>query len=459
MINIFNKALAAIVLLLCSTGFLHLAFCSPPVAPASPSDSQLLIPSPLPTPAPSLPSSLSGESQSPPHGSSGPSPSPKGPITKLSDNEIKSICGYLDSKSIISVLRSSKQCLAAVKGNGKTGLNTFTEGRKDTLYIKTSAQLINFLDNGTKHFYPNRLSVSIRSEEELDLVLRNSRLQSTLTFLTLNYIPPFTGVGHRETLAGLLLPFHKLTGVQINGDHVTEPTVAFSMISAGNIEAFKALILSEPKNLMISNAQFYTPLWLAVLLHRPVDLIRSLAVQVPEILKMKDHQGRTLCHFAVVRRNSEVALFLASYAPETMKTVDHEGNTLAHLAAVENNLPLLQYLAEHAPDTLKMQNQYGKTPAHLAPSENGTQTLRLLAEHALETLKIQDDQGNTPTHAAVLRGNLEAVRLLAEKAPDTLKVKNKLGKTPLEAARLYTNDQEIIQFLREFHGREQQRRK
>jgi hypothetical protein len=106
------------------------------------------------------------------------------------------------------------------------------------------------------HLYSTHINVSIRSEDELRRLLNHSKLHTRLSELSLRYISPFNGMTRTEEgsvridLVDLLAPFQKLTSLRVVGN-VLRPSQAHEHLGNRKLEAFKSLVLREPRNLII----------------------------------------------------------------------------------------------------------------------------------------------------------------------------------------------------------------
>jgi hypothetical protein len=290
-------------------------------------------------------------------------------IGALHSDEVKSVCKFLDQKDINWFLRSSRRCSADVRGEN---LTTFTVGRVDAITLTTDAQLNGFLAHENDHFYAGklRLEVSIQSEDELRRLLGHPRLHSTLSELRLIF--PFEGLirtknnSERIYLLEQLAPFKKLTSVDVVGIGYGEPTVAFTLLQNKSFDAFKTLILGEPRHLIIK------------------------------------HCSSSLAHKAACMGELDIVQFIAEILPDSMKAKDSAGWTAAHKAVFCGQLAVVQFLAEHVQNSIKEKisstkekSENGFIPAHVAAAWEKWDVLKFLAQHDPSTLNIKDDAGKT----------------------------------------------------------------
>lgn len=121
--------------------------------------------------------------------------------------------------------------------------------------------------------------------------------------------------------------------------------------------------------------------------------------------------------------------------PSYLNIKDHEGRSILHFAAQRGNYPLLQYVHGLSnPPSFSDADAQGKTVMHYAVVSKRIQTIDLVYKHGGDILAV-DKQGRTALHIAVMKGNLEAVkRVLQLGGSGQLLFRDLSGCTPAQLA-------------------------
>ncbi|MDQ8182659.1 ankyrin repeat domain-containing protein [Pelagicoccus sp. SDUM812005] len=155
----------------------------------------------------------------------------------------------------------------------------------------------------------------------------------------------------------------------------------------------------------------------------------------PQLLNTPGRGGMTLLQQAVMRKKSEIALFLLQEgADPNAKT--KSGQTTAHLAVTRNLPELCRALAEAGVD-LGARDKQGWTALHLAAAKNQASSVRALIESGADVNALSE-AGGTPLHEAAASGGEEVLSLLLEAGVD-VSVVSSHGVTALDLAKEYEN--------------------
>ncbi len=155
----------------------------------------------------------------------------------------------------------------------------------------------------------------------------------------------------------------------------------------------------------------------------------------PELLNTFGHGKMTPLQQAVMRKKSEIALFLLAAGADPNVLTGSQQTTL-HLA-VTRGLPKLCRALGSAGVDLGARDKQGWTALHLAAAKNQPDTVRVLLEVGADVNALST-AGGTPLHEAAASGSEEVLQLLLEAGVDT-SVISAHGVTALDLAKHYGN--------------------
>ena len=173
----------------------------------------------------------------------------------------------------------------------------------------------------------------------------------------------------------------------------------------------------------------------AVMEQEDVDQIQQVVRQNPELVNVKNKNGRTPLHFATWEENADFARFLLGHQAE-VDAKDKWGRTPLFIATYEEPLvfdrvPTVSLLLENGADVNARDNS-GDTPLHMA-AMGETEVVKVLIEYGAEVNAV-NDTGETPLHKAVRHPEYKVVQeLLRHGGLKT--VRNNQGLTPVQIAR------------------------
>ena len=165
-----------------------------------------------------------------------------------------------------------------------------------------------------------------------------------------------------------------------------------------------------------------------------VNQIQQMVRQNPELVNVKDENGRTPLHFAAWEENADFARFLLGHQAE-VDVKDKWGRTPLFIATYEEPLvfdrvPTVSLLLENGADVNARDNS-GDTPLHMA-AMGETEVVKVLIEYGAEVNAV-NDTGETPLHKAVRHPEYKVVQeLLLHGGLKTLR--NFEGLTPVQIA-------------------------
>lgn len=152
-------------------------------------------------------------------------------------------------------------------------------------------------------------------------------------------------------------------------------------------------------------------------------------------LTKKDHQTRTLLHWAILCHQSantiEELITHGADVNAKMSTAKFTGNVI-HLASKEGHLSGVKSLLEHQPTLRDHPDLLGQTPLMWAISEGHTKLVAyLIQQEANIDLKYKKGARTQVIHLACFQGRLDIVQLLIEKDKTLLNRVDDYGQSPL----------------------------
>ncbi len=178
-----------------------------------------------------------------------------------------------------------------------------------------------------------------------------------------------------------------------------------------------------------------------------------------DLLEIKDDNGWTALHLAVIFGYTEVAKAIIDKYPCTLDTTDKNWCTALHLAAASGHTEVVKAIIKKNSDTLKATNKSGWTALHLAAMNGHTEVVKAIIKKNSDTLKDKVKRtGWTALHWAAASGHTGVVKAIIAEDPTTLKDKDKIECTALHWAAAYghiavvnaiiAEDQDILKSLR-----------
>jgi ankyrin repeat protein len=165
-----------------------------------------------------------------------------------------------------------------------------------------------------------------------------------------------------------------------------------------------------------------------------LSLTKHLISKRPQELELKDDEGCTPLHIAVLAGRVEVSQLILRHSMD-LDVRDVEGDNLLHMAAWKRRFEVAQMLLEH--EAMKvfvnMPNGRGRTPLHIASEYDHPGIVALLLKFDAD-VDAQDYDNTTPLlHAIQFYGSGEAARVLLEHGAK-FHVRDPDGRTPLHLA-------------------------
>jgi 26S proteasome non-ATPase regulatory subunit 10 len=142
-----------------------------------------------------------------------------------------------------------------------------------------------------------------------------------------------------------------------------------------------------------------------------LNVLRTLLLENPNLIRSKGEDGRTLLHHAV-KHSSVVELLLVQDRCD-VDAKDEAGWTPLHIAASTNQEMTVKLLIAKYAD-VNATNDSGVTPLCYACSKGYENIVVILLDHGADAL-LRDKFGRSVFHRAVLKGQLSILKLLFEK--------------------------------------------
>jgi len=240
----------------------------------------------------------------------------------------------------------------------------------------------------------------------------------------------------------------------------------------GDLEAFTTLYKNNPNILQIKNSEGRTLLYFAFL-NGHKNIIEFLFISLnPEtfisLINTKDNGGLTPLHFAFHDGHKNIIEFLfKSLNPETFISLinakDSEGFTPLHLAFQNGLLNIIEFIHEKlSPENfIKLMNAKitsGHTPLHFAFQNGHLNIIEFLFKSLdpktfIALINAKKNNNITPLHFAFKNGHLNIIEFIHEKlSPETfialMNTRTEDKWTPLHLA-FYDKHLNIIKFIYE----------
>ncbi|KAK9498035.1 hypothetical protein O3M35_003920 [Rhynocoris fuscipes] len=147
----------------------------------------------------------------------------------------------------------------------------------------------------------------------------------------------------------------------------------------------------------------------------------ALLKAAPELINLKDQDGYTALHLAVIAGNLSLTKLLLSHRAD-INSADNEGHTAAHWATVCGEISCLEYLLLHGGEA-NIGDVHGGCPLHYAaqmcgpasdmPADRrlGMASLRILLDNGADPNR-PDSHGRSPILWAASAGSSEAILVL-----------------------------------------------
>ena len=228
-----------------------------------------------------------------------------------------------------------------------------------------------------------------------------------------------------------------------------------------NIRAVRDIIRRDPsaaatqyKFDSVGGENLY-PIFMAVWLAAPVDIIRNLYTACPKALGETTSGGWTPLHLAA-RSGAEPAVidFLLQRCPSHAARKNKLWYTPLHVACMfEASVDVVRRLVTRYPKGLSERDQRGCVPLHSACLFGASfEVIRLLVAMRRSALLEKNVNGHTPLHAACgKRASLEIIQLLVTKGQRACGEKDARQCTPLHHSVRNQSSKEVVRLLLESH--------
>eukprot|EP00834_Sanchytrium_tribonematis_P001953 NODE_52_length_30984_cov_1.383358.p20 type:complete len:237 gc:universal NODE_52_length_30984_cov_1.383358:26983-26273(-) len=182
-------------------------------------------------------------------------------------------------------------------------------------------------------------------------------------------------------------------------------------------------------------------------------------------LELKDLDGRTALHWAVVGMHTKIVQFILSKIDISLADVSDDGGftpfllscattnleivqlltynckvdlgktsktgqSALHFAASKGSIPIAQLLLDNKPDLINAVDKYQQSPLHRCSSVGNRAMVELLCSRGAKQLK--DSEGNLPIHLACELSNGEVVVYLAANFGKSIHSRNNNGLSPID---------------------------
>eukprot|EP01018_Ginkgo_biloba_P010032 Gb_22056 [translate_table: standard] len=160
----------------------------------------------------------------------------------------------------------------------------------------------------------------------------------------------------------------------------------------------------------------------------------------------EDSVGKTAFHYAVDRRDGQVAflmfdkLYFSNTAADLKTACDKNGRNVLHVAAMNGNSRLCKTLLKIKKQLGDAKDSAGQTPLHYAVTNNHKEVVDVLLEGIAsnQNESYKDLSGRTPLHLAAENGNQKIVQKLLsakwEHPENYVRIGDFLGETALHKA-------------------------
>jgi len=180
-----------------------------------------------------------------------------------------------------------------------------------------------------------------------------------------------------------------------------------------------------------------------------LSLAKYLISKCPQDLQVKDEQGCTPLHIAVLAGNVEVSQLLLGHSID-FDIRDNEGYSILHMAAWKGRLEVAQMILEHD-SAMKVlvntRNKNGQTPLHTASEYDQTSVVAVLLKSGAD-VDAQDNRKLTPLLCASGPVGIgEAAQQLLEHGA-SFHARDENGQTPLHLASKHNHPDVVISLLK-----------
>ena len=192
-------------------------------------------------------------------------------------------------------------------------------------------------------------------------------------------------------------------------------------------------------------------------LHKHCDAVTRQILQCctePLDLYARDSEGMTVLHYlswSKMTTADEIRL-LSKNDPLPLTLKDNLGRSALHFAVMRGNTPLILYLLELGIYPCQsLVTLQGATLLHLAVTSRRVETLDLVAPYS-ESIFVKDDKGRSILHYAVWHFNGMAVeKIITQGGWDLVRQSDCDGETPKELARRI-KARSILTYIEELDG-------
>jgi len=216
-----------------------------------------------------------------------------------------------------------------------------------------------------------------------------------------------------------------------------------------------ALLAVNNANVNTQNLKGDTPLHCAIE-NKSMEIIKLLS-QHKDIDITKENSEKITPFIKALRidkecKRNDVLQILLSSGRNTASLKDADGNTPLHQAIIRHDNESAQLLLNCETTNLNEKNNKGQTPLITAAWENNNDIAKLLIGIEGVDINATDNSRNTPLHLAISIQYIDQVRLLLKKNSINVNLQDEDGNTPLLNAVLDTPDYGIVKMLIKFKG-------
>ncbi|XXG44993.1 hypothetical protein AAC387_Pa02g0200 [Persea americana] len=160
-----------------------------------------------------------------------------------------------------------------------------------------------------------------------------------------------------------------------------------------------------------------------------VQLLSESSVnrQDVSLLRMRNNQGNTALHEAVMKGHDDVAIRLLQADQTLSSIVNNSGMSPLHLAAKRERPEVVQEILTNLVlgenerrEVTRMRDSIGRTALHYAAERDNSEIVNILLENDLVAAYYRDIAGYSPLHITAATGCWAAFSALLEKCPDAM---------------------------------------
>ncbi|GBG32111.1 Ankyrin repeat domain-containing protein 50 [Hondaea fermentalgiana] len=173
-------------------------------------------------------------------------------------------------------------------------------------------------------------------------------------------------------------------------------------------------------------------------------------------LDLRDNEGRTPLHYAVIEGKLEAAEMLLNWGA-TPGVSDNLGRNPLWFASHQGNMPMLKLLLDADCPSQTQNQETGDTALHCACALGGQGSLdvtKVLLKNGANP-NVQNLAGDLPVHMACRIDDVQLLHLLLFYDSD-MNIKNYAGRTPLGEARMYQRPKVLAYILERFIERDRE---